>query len=286
MIGCAEMSTNFKQESREIKLDLRSKKLRNLVLDALSGGGRGHLGPAFSLIEIVRVLYDSVLIQDPKNPDLANRDRFILSKGHGCLGLYAVLSDFGYFPKEKLNDFCGFESILGGHPESTTIPGVEFSTGSLGHGLPFAVGTAMAARLRKEHWRTYVLVGDGELNEGSIWESAMHANQHKLGALTVIVDFNGLQASGPIDSVVTLAPLTKKWESFGFKVYEVNGHDIQALEKVLVMPFNDIGQPIAILAHTVKGKGLISAENSNDWHHKAKIAVEEIEAFREELEQR
>jgi len=285
MIRYSEMSIDYKKESREIKLDLRSKQLRNLVLDALSGGGRGHLGPAFSLIEIIRALYDTVLLHDPANPTFAKRDRFILSKGHGCLGLYAVLSDFGYFPKEMLNNFCGFESILGGHPESATIPGVEFSTGSLGHGLPFGVGTAMAGRLLNEKWQTYVLVGDGELNEGSIWESAMHATQHKLGALTVIVDFNGLQASGQIDSVVSLTPLAEKWEAFGFKVYEVNGHDTKSLETVISRPFNDIGQPVAILAHTVKGKGLISAENSNDWHHKAKITFEEIETLRSELEQ-
>ena len=277
------MIVNYTKLANETILDQRSKDLRLLVLDALEGGSRGHLGPALSLIEIIRVLYDSVLFHDSNNPLLAQRDRFILSKGHGCLGLYAVLADHGYISKSELKGYCTFESKLGGHPERSTLPGVEFSTGSLGHGLPVGIGMAMACRLKGEHWRTYVLIGDGELNEGSNWEGAMHASQHQLGALTVIIDFNQMQASGRIDSILTLDPLEAKWEAFGFNVVKVNGHDLAQLEAELNSPMDSYGKPKAIIAYTVKGKGIPSAENSTIWHHKAKITQEEIAPLRLEV---
>jgi transketolase len=277
------MTVDYTKLAYEIILDQRSKDLRLLVLDALEGGSRGHLGPALSLIEIVRVLYDSVLYHDSNNPLLAQRDRFILSKGHGCLGLYAVLADHGYIAKSELKGYCTFDSKLGGHPERLTLPGVEFSTGSLGHGLSVGIGMAMACRLKGEHWRTYVLVGDGELNEGSNWEGAMHASQHQLGALTVIIDFNQMQASGRIDSILTLDPLEAKWKAFGFNVVKVNGHDLAQLEMELNSPMDSYGKPKVIIAYTVKGKGIPSAENSTIWHHKAKITREEIVPLRLEV---
>jgi transketolase len=277
------MIVDYTKLANEIILDQRSKDLRLLVLDALEGGSRGHLGPALSLIEIVRVLYDSILYHDANNPLLAQRDRFILSKGHGCLGLYAVLADHGYISKSELKGYCNFESKLGGHPERSTLPGVEFSTGSLGHGLSVGIGMAMACRLKGEHWRTYVLIGDGELNEGSNWEGAMHASQHQLGALTVIIDFNQMQASGRIDSILALDPLEAKWEAFGFNVVKVNGHDLAQLEAELNSPMDSYGKPKAIIAYTVKGKGIPSAENSTIWHHKAKITQEEIAPLRLEV---
>ena len=277
------MTTNYAELANKIALDKRSRVLRSLVLDALEGGGRGHLGPALSLLEIVRALYDSVLNHDPTNPLLASRDRFVLSKGHGCLGLFTVLADHGYFPTSELRGFCSFESNLGGHPERATLPGIEFSTGALGHGLSVGIGMAMASRLRNEKWRTFVLLGDGELNEGSVWEGAMHASQHQLGALTVIVDFNRMQASGDIDSIVSLTPLTAKWEAFGFEVTEVNGHDVEQLADVLGKSINPHGKPRVVIAHTVKGKGFVSAENSTAWHHKAKITKDEISSLRAEV---
>jgi transketolase len=277
------MTTNHVELANKIALDKRSRVLRSMVLDALEGGGRGHLGPALSLLEIVRALYDSVLNHDPTNPLLASRDRFVLSKGHGCLGLFTVLADHGYFPISELRGFCGFESNLGGHPERATLPGIEFSTGALGHGLSVGVGMAMASRLRNEKWRTFVLLGDGELNEGSVWEGAMHASQHQLGALTVIVDFNRMQASGDINSIVSLAPLAAKWEAFGFEVAEVNGHDVELLAEVLGKSINPHGKPRVVIAHTVKGKGFASAENSTAWHHKAKITKDEISSLRAEV---
>jgi transketolase len=277
------MTTNYVELANKIALDKRSRVLRSLVLDALEGGGRGHLGPALSLLEIVRALYDSVLNHDPTNPLLASRDRFVLSKGHGCLGLFTVLADHGYFPTSELRGFCSFESNLGGHPERATLPGIEFSTGALGHGLSVGIGMAMASRLRNEKWRTFVLLGDGELNEGSVWEGAMHASQHQLGALTVIVDFNRMQASGDIDSIVSLAPLASKWEAFGFEVTEVNGHDVEQLAEVLGKSRKPHGKPRVVIAYTVKGKGFVSAENSTAWHHKAKITKDEISSLRAEV---
>ena len=277
------MTTNYVELANKIALDKRSRVLRSMILDALEGGGRGHLGPALSLLEIVRALYDSVLNHDPTNPLLAGRDRFVLSKGHGCLGLFTVLADHGYFPTSELRGFCGFESNLGGHPERATLPGIEFSTGALGHGLSVGIGMAMASRLRHEKWRTFVLLGDGELNEGSVWEGAMHASQHQLGALTVIVDFNRMQASGDIDSIVSLAPLAAKWEAFGFEVTEVNGHDVEQLADVLGNSVNPCGKPRVVIAQTVKGKGFVLAENSTAWHHKAKITKDEISSLRAEV---
>jgi transketolase len=277
------MTTKYVDLANKIILDKRSKELRSMVLDALEGGGRGHLGPALSLLEIVRALYDSVLLHDPTNPMLTNRDRFVLSKGHGCLSLFTVLADHGYFPTSELKGFCSFDSKLGGHPERATLPGIEFSTGALGHGLSVGIGMAMASRLRNEKWRTFVLLGDGELNEGSVWEGAMHASQHQLGALTVIVDFNRMQASGDIDSIVSLTPLVYKWEAFGFEVTEVNGHDVVQLAKVLGSSTVSKGKPRVVIAHTVKGKGIALAENSTAWHHKAKITSDEISSLRTEV---
>jgi len=163
-----DMGLNKENEAFHVSIDERSKYLRTIVLNGLEGGGRGHLGPAISLLELLRVLYDEILIHDPKNPQLEIRDRFILSKGHGCLGLYAVLADAGYFPVSEINGFCKFGSRLGGHPEWHSLPGIEFSTGSLGHGLPVAVGVAIANRIKKLDSRTFVLMGDGEINEGSV----------------------------------------------------------------------------------------------------------------------
>lgn len=268
--------------SGEFFLDKTGKALRLSILDALQEGGRGHLGPAFSIIDILRVLYGDVMTHDPLHPGDALRDRFILSKGHGCLALYAILSNHKYFPKEVLSSFCKFDSPLGGHPESATTPGVEFSTGSLGHGLSVAVGMAIAARIKGELWRTFVLLGDGEINEGSVWEAALHASKHQLASLCVIIDFNKMQASGKSSGILDLNPLAEKWKSFGFKVTEIDGHNLVQIRGAL----NDhefIGSPRLIIAHTTKGKGIPSIENSSEWHHKAKIQVDEIELLKREL---
>lgn len=261
------------------QLDSRSKYLRELAIDALEGGERGHIGSTMSLVEIMRVLFDKILVYDSKNPKMMDRDRLILSKGHGCIALYALLADKGFFSKDLLNSFCRFESNLGGHPERSHVPGVEAATGSLGHGLSIGVGMAMAARIRGKKHRTFVIVGDGELNEGSIWEAALAASHHKLTDLTVIVDYNGLQSYGPIEDVWNLEPLQEKWEAFGFDTHDVKGHDLSELERVLSSR-NSSGKPRAIIARTVKGKGIGFAEQNPKWHHKAKLFSEDILALR------
>ena len=257
-------------------LDERSKTLRRLVIDMVEVGRRGHIGPAMSLIEIIRVLYDSFIQFKSEEPNWPERDRFILSKGHGCLALYAVLADKGFFDQSELRLFCKPESILGGHPERDKIPGVEASTGALGHGLPIGVGLALAAKIRNQTHRVVVVVGDGEINEGSIWEAALSAAKHKLNNLIVFVDHNKLQSYGPVSEVLDMAPLSKKWSSFGFTVTEVDGHDLQALEDLMNKLTLSRNKPTAVICHTIKGKGISQAENNPLWHHKSNLSDTEI----------
>lgn len=268
------------------ELDARSKALRRLVVDALKGGGRGHLGAAFSAIEILRVLYDEVLRIDPRQPDLPERDRLLLSKGHGCLALYALLADKGFFPIEELSRFCRYDSILGGHPDAAKVPGVEASTGALGHGPSIGLGLALAARLSGRRSRVFVVTGDGEINEGSVWEAAMSAAKHRLDNLTLIVDYNKHQSYASTAEVLDLEPLADKWRSFGFAVREVDGHDVAALKRLFAeLPFAPGVSPNAIIAHTVKGRGVSFAENNLAWHHKSNIPAAELAAVYRELEE-
>jgi transketolase len=257
-------------------LDERAIYLRKLVVRGLAGGGRGHLGPAMSLIEILRVLYDDVLRFKPQDPAWKNRDRCILSKGHGCLGLYALLADKGYFPLDTLDTFCKRDSILGGHPEANKIPGVEASTGSLGHGMAIGIGMALAARIEKRDSRVFVIVGDGEINEGSVWEAALCAGKHGLDNYTVLIDYNKMQASGPASEIQDMEPLADKWRSFGFNVAKVNGHDASALRSTLTSLPLTSKKPSVVICHTTKGKAISFAENNPDWHHKAKIGEKEV----------
>lgn len=257
-------------------LDERSIYLRRLVFRGLEGGGRGHIGSSLSLIEIMRVLYDDILRYRPGEPDWAARDRCILSKGHGCLAQYVMLADKGFFPVEELDGFCRFDSILGGHPEAGKIPGVEASTGALGHGLPIGMGRALGIRMRGEEARVFVVTGDGEINEGSVWEAALSAAKHRLANLTVMVDYNKVQSAGPTAEILDLEPLVDKWRAFGFAVEEVDGHDVAALRAVLRrLPFAP-DKPSAIICHTVKGKGVSFAEHNAEWHHKSSLKAETI----------
>lgn len=257
-------------------LDERSKHLRRLIVRGLAGGERGHIGSSMSLVEILRVLYDDVLRFRPFEPDWPGRDRMILSKGHGCLALYAILADKGFFPIETLDTFCRRDSILGGHPEAGKVPGVEASTGSLGHGLSFGVGMALAARMQKRASRVFVVMGDGEINEGSVWEAAMCAGQHRLVNLTAIIDYNKIQSAGFIRDILDLDPLVDKWRAFGFAAAEVDGHDVAALNTLFRRLPLAADRPTAIISHTVKGRGIEFAENDPNWHHKAKLGTEEI----------
>lgn len=251
----------------------------------VAAAGRGHIGPAFSVVEILRVLYDDVLRYRPGDPRWPGRDRFILSKGHGCLALYVLLAEKGFFPRSELARFCKKGSFLAGHPVHE-IPGVEASTGSLGHGLSIGVGFAINARYERAEHRTFVVIGDGESNEGSIWEAALHASKHGLAGLTVIVDYNKQQSYGPTSLVLELEPLAEKWRSFGFATVEVDGHDVDALRRVLTAVPVDPARPTAVVCHTVKGRGLQVAQGNPAWHHHARIAAADIEGWIEELRAR
>ncbi|MBI1983209.1 MAG: transketolase [Acidobacteria bacterium] len=264
-------------------LDKRSIELRRTIVQAMNRAGRGHLASALSLVEILRVLYDSVLRYDPKRPKWPQRDRFILSKGHGCLALYVILVDKGFFPVEELWKFCQFDGILGGHPDPKT-PGVEMSTGSLGHGLPVAVGMAIHAKWAKSGHRVFVVVGDGECNEGTVWEAAMAASKHKLANLVVMVDYNKQQSYGSTYEVLDLEPFAGKWRAFGFGVKEADGHDVKSIETALSEIPAQAGKPTAIICHTVKGKGIGFVENDLKWHHKSGLKKNEILALLQALE--
>jgi transketolase len=252
-------------------LDERSKYLRKLVVRALEGGERGHVGSSMSLIEIVRVLYDDILRYRPSEPEWRDRDRMVLSKGHGCIALYVMLADKGFFPLETLDTFCRRDSILGGHPEAGKVPGVEASTGALGHGLSIGVGIALATRMQKRDSRVIVVLGDGEINEGSVWEAAMCAGKHRLSNLTAVIDYNKIQSAGPTREIQDLEPLADKWRAFNFATVEVDGHDVEALREVFRRLPMAQDRPTAIICHTTKGKGIGFAENDANWHHKSKI---------------
>jgi len=272
-----------RRETATPALDERSRELRRLVIDALEGGERGHVGSSLSLIEILRVLYDDVMRYRPAEPAWPERDRCILSKGHGCLALYALLADKGYFDAAELRTFCRTGSMLGGHPEHGKVPGVEFSTGALGHGLSVGVGMALAQRLRRRDSRVFVIMGDGEINEGSVWEAAMCAGKHGLANLTAIVDYNKIQSYGFVDEVQPLEPLAQKWTSFGFATREIDGHDVSALRAALSATPFETGRPSALICHTVKGKGLSFAENDPEWHHRNRVSAADAEKMRTEL---
>jgi transketolase len=257
-------------------LDERSRYLRRLAVRALDKGERGHIGSTMSLIEILRVLYDDILRFRGAEPAWPGRDRMILSKGHGCIALYVILADKGFFPVETLDTFCHRDSILGGHPESAKIPGVEASTGALGHGLSIGVGMALAARIQRRDSQVFVLMGDDEINEGSVWEAAMCAGKHKLSHLTAIIDYNKIQSAGPTKEIQDLEPLMDKWRAFGFATVEVDGHDVAELRKVFQRIPLDRDRPTAIICHTVKGRGIPFAEHDPTWHHKAKVPPETI----------
>jgi transketolase len=257
-------------------LDKRSFELRKKVVRMFEFSQRGHIGATFSLIEIVRVLYDDILKYNPQIPNWELRDRLILSKGHGCLALYIMLAEKGFFPEEELWKFCKADGILGGHPEYNKIPGVEASTGSLGHGLSIGVGFAINALYEKTDSRIFVILGDGECDEGSVWEAALSAGNRKLSNLCVLIDYNKQQSYDTTYAVQDLEPFADKWKSFGFSVEEVDGHSLSDLKSVLNNVPNTSHKPTAVICHTVKGKGFADAENNLSWHHKSSLSAEDI----------
>jgi len=261
----------LKNKATDIRID---------VLKMVYEAKTGHTGSSLSDTDILTVLYYDILNVDAKNPKWENRDRFILSKGHAVESLYCILADKGFFPKEKLQTYCKFGTSLIGHPNNKN-PGVEMNSGALGHGLPIAVGMALAAKMNKRSYKVYTLMGDGEQAEGSVWEGAMAASNFNLDNLVAIIDRNKLQISGSTEDVMKLENLEDKWKSFGWNVIPVNGNDVEQLQRVLKNIPKD-NKPTLIMAYTTKGKGVSFMENVAKWHHgvpsyiEMKIALEEL----------
>ena len=269
-------------ETRFAPFVKKANWIRNKVLEITTGAGAGHVAPSFSCTEILVALHYGFLALNPSNPKDDSRDRFVLSKGQAAVALYCVLADLGFFPVEELSTFTREGSRLGGHTEDT-IPGVEAFTGSLGHGLSVACGMALAARMdRKPHFAV-TLLGDGECHEGSVWEAAMFASQHKLGNMIAIVDNNGLSATDHLKNYLDVSPMEDKWRSFGWETVNVDGHDFESLFRVLdTARSRSLDKPLAIIAKTIKGKGVSFMENQPIWHYRIPVG-EELETAKQEL---
>jgi transketolase len=242
--------------------------IRRRVIELSHSAGTPHLGSSLSCIDILTALYWSVLKIDPAQPTAPDRDRFILSKGHAALALYVTLAERGFFPGELLDTYNQDGGRLAEHPGPGCVPGVEAATGSLGHGLSLGIGMALAARIKQQSCRVFALLSDGECNEGSVWEAAMMAPAHKLDNVAVIVDYNKWQATARSNETLNLAPLAAKWEAFGWKTVEVNGHDIRELTHTLSQVPTGAGKPLAVIAHTIKGRGVSFMEDDNNWHYR------------------
>lgn len=266
-----------------LELEKMANEIRKDIVTAVHSAKSGHPGGSLSSADIFTYLYFEEMNVDPANPKWEDRDRFVLSKGHVAPGLYSTLAEKGYFPKEDLKTLRHTGSYLQGHPDMKHIPGVDMSSGSLGQGLSTAVGMALAAKLSGKDYRTYCLCGDGEIQEGQIWEAAMFAGARKLDNLLVIVDNNNLQIDGTVEEVCSPYPIDKKFEAFNFHVININGNDFDEIDAAFKEAKATKGMPTAIIAHTVKGKGVSFMENNVGWHGKAPgeeehaIAIEELE---------
>ena len=259
-------------------LEEKAKVIRKHILESTCAAGSGHPGGSLSATEIVTVLYFHEMRHDPKNPKWEERDRFVLSKGHAAPLLYAALAESGYFPVETLKTLRKIDSNLQGHPDMKSVPGVEASTGSLGQGLSIAVGMALGLKLQGKDSRVFCLIGDGESQEGQIWEAAMAASHYKLDNLTVFLDRNGLQIDGFTEKVMALEPLAEKWRSFGWDVQKINGNSITEVMNALK---HKSDKPKIIIALTTKGKGVSFMENVPEWHGKAPDQKQLMEALEE-----
>ena len=253
------------QEIQELKE--KARKIRKDIIDITGWAGGAHIGGAMSMVEMLTLLYFKVARVDPAGPDDPDRDRIVISKGHGGVGYAATLAEKGYFDFELLKNFNKFKSPFGMHLDSAKVCGVDVSTGSLGHGLPMAVGLALGARFQKKDWRTYCVLGDGECNEGSIWEAAMAAAHFKVTNLVTFVDRNRLMIDGRTEAIMSLEPLADKWRAFGFHVREVDGHDFSQLADAVDIALAAKEKPVIIIANTVKGKGVDFMENDVRWHY-------------------
>jgi|SRR3989344_6650643 len=256
------------KNNNNLVLELKATEFRKEILEMIVNAKGTHIASAFSIVDILVYLYYKVLKINPQYPKDEKRDKFVLSKGHGCAALYVVLANKGFFPKKTLKTYCTPGSILGGHPDSTRIPGVEASTGSLGHGLSVAVGFALANKINKINSKVYCLVGDGECNEGAIWEAAMVSSHHKLDNLILILDDNKLLISGFAKDILNPLSFKDKFEAFGWNAIEIDGHNFSDFDKVFeTLPLRN-KKPTVIIANTIKGKGVDFMENEKEWYSK------------------
>lgn len=275
------MSTQLTPE-KIAELAKRATEVRKNILEMVTAAKSGHPGGSLSAADILVTLYFAVMRVDPHAPADPERDRFVLSKGHAAPVLYATLAERGFLPHSELTTLRQIDSRLQGHPDMKGVPGVDMSTGSLGQGLSAANGMALAGRVDGKDWRVYALLGDGELEEGQIWEAAMFAAHYKLDNLTAFVDYNGLQIDGPVSEVMSPLPIPEKWRAFGWHVLEIDGHDYSAIYNAVETAKTVKGKPTMIVATTVKGKGVCSMEGIADWHGKAP-STDECAKFLAEL---
>ena len=271
------------------RLTGKAKEIRGNIVEMIGAAKSGHPGGSLSAVEIMTYLYFEEMNIDPKNPKMENRDRFVLSKGHTAPGLYSALANRGYFPVEELTTLRKLGSRLQGHPCMQDTPGVDMSSGSLGQGISAAAGMALSAKLDNRDFRVYTLLGDGEIQEGQVWEASMFAGFRKLDNLVVIVDNNGLQIDGPVDQVCSPYPIDKKFEAFNFHVINIDAHDFDQIRAAFKEARETKGMPTAIIAHSVKGKGVSFMENNVSWHGTAPndeqyaVAMADLEKLDEEL---
>ncbi|MBB14299.1 transketolase [Candidatus Poribacteria bacterium] len=262
-------------------LEKIADQVRGEVIQLSHSAQTPHLGSSLSCIDILVVLYWSILSIDSQNSTAPDRDRFILSKGHAATALYAALAYRGFFPLDELRNYAQPGSVMAEHPSIGSAPGIEAATGSLGHGLPIGLGMALASQIQNLSYRVFVVMSDGECNEGSVWEAAMIAPAHGLSNLIVVIDYNKWQATGRSQDVTSIDPLDGKWRAFGWDVYELDGNSIENLVNVLGSIPNSANKPIAIIAHTIKGKGVSFMEDDNNWHYRIPTASEVEEAKKE-----
>ena len=277
------------EQSKELKLKRLANNVRKGIIEGVYSAASGHPGGSLSIADIITYLYFEEMNIDPKNPKYEKRDRFVLSKGHTAPALYSVLAERGYLPKEELKTLRQADARLQGHPDMKGTPGVDMTTGSLGLGISAACGMALSAKISGDTYRVYSILGDGETEEGQVWEAAMFAAHYKLDNLTAVVDFNGLQIDGPIKEVMNPTPYDEKFRAFGWHVIMINAHDFSEIEAAFNEAKTVKGKPTVIIAKSVKGKGVSYMENACEWHGQApkedlyKVAMAELDAIEEAL---
>ncbi|MBI4368201.1 MAG: transketolase [Candidatus Omnitrophica bacterium] len=259
----------------------QANEIRKDIIRMLAEAGSGHPGGSLSATDLLTALYFKVMRHDPKNPKWPDRDRLVFSKGHGAPALYAALAHRGYFPKEQLMTLRKLDSPLQGHPDMRRVPGLEASTGSLGQGLSIGAGMALAGKLDRKDYRVYVVLSDGETNEGQVWEAASFAAHHKLDRLIAVLDYNKFQLDDAVKSIIDMEPVVDKWKAFGWRVFEINGHEMKTILKTFEEAEKAKGKPVMIVAHTIKGKGVSFMENNNHYHGVAPTQEEAERALKE-----